>query len=263
MKINVLMTVYNEGDFLAYSLRSCLPHINNIVIVEGAYRESIALGASPRSTDSTLNIIKMFAGDYSMYPEASKQKIHVIHANERSDPHQRNVGLEKLKKLDPNGWLLIIDGDEVYQPITFRMIAALQKKMEAAGQYAAYFKSLTFVNDLNHYCEQEFPRLFRMTPGCRFVNDNFMEWPDAGLSWSSPHVVKVPNISYFHYSFCKNHERFMLKKKWWESRFDRPFEYSWHIDDGGKIADSSHKIYEFQGKHPDIMKEHPLCKERK
>jgi glycosyltransferase involved in cell wall biosynthesis len=250
-KLNVLMTVYNEADFVEYAIKACASNVKNLVIVEGAYQETIKAGGSPRSTDDTSAIIEACDAAWA-------GKVHLLRANEKSDPQQRNVGLAKIKQLDPTGWLLIIDGDEVYHHMTFRMIEALTNKMEANNQLAAYFKSLTFVNDFQHYCEQEFPRLFKLTPACQFVDDNFMSWPDMGLGWSAPHVIKASNVEFFHYSFCKSHDRFLQKKKWWETRFQRPFEYSWHIDDSGKISDSQHKIYEFHGKHPDIMKTHPL-----
>ena len=253
--VNVLMTVYNEETFLPYAIRSCLPHVKTLTIVEGAYRETIAVGAPPRSTDNTIKIAKSFL-PHSSDP-LQFQKVTLLHANEKSDLHQRNIGLEAIKKTDPNGWLLIIDGDEVYEPITFKMIEALTKKMDNCGARAAYFKSLTFVNDLNHYCEQEFPRLFKLTPECQFVNDNYMWWDDK-TQWGLPTVIKAPNIRFFHYSFCKGSQRFALKKKWWETRFQQPFNYSWHFDETGNIADKGHQIMGFTGQHPPVMADHPL-----
>lgn len=256
MNLHVLMCVYNESRFIEPAIRSCLPHVKTLTIIEGAYRESIAVGASARSNDGTIRIIDRFVGG----------KTKLVFANEKSDPQQRNIGLDLIKKEDPNGWLLIIDGDEVYEPVTFRMIQALANKMETHNQYASYFKSITFVNDLRHYCLQAFPRLFRITPKCRFINDNFMEWPDKNLGWTclangkafSPHIISTPNIEFFHYAFCKGNERFKLKKDWWQSRFATEFNYSWYIDDAGKIVDPDHQVYPYEGKHPPAMQKHPM-----
>src|SRR6478609_372805 len=105
MSIHALMTVYNEGEFIDYAIKSCLPYVKSLTIVEGAYRENIALGASMRSTDDTIKIIQRHLGG----------KVSLIYANEQSDPQQRNVGLENILKLAaPGDDLLIIDGDEVY-----------------------------------------------------------------------------------------------------------------------------------------------------
>jgi hypothetical protein len=264
MRLSVLMTVYNEAEFLDYAIRGCLPHVDDLVIVEGAYQESVKVGASERSTDGTCAIIKKWLENQKSFADA---KIIHAEANEHTDKDQRNVGLTIVKKLnqhvnlprfDPSQWLLIIDGDEVYEPKTFELLRGICKRMEVQQQYAAYLTSLTFVNDLKHYTTQEFPRLFKVTPGSEFVNDNFMVWKERNFGWSAPHVIKLPHIKYYHYAFCKNKERFLLKKKWWETRFGRPFDYGWHIDDEGKIKDPNHKIYEFTGKHPDVMRDHPL-----
>lgn len=252
------MTVYNEEAFVEYAIRACLPHVDHLVIVEGAYQETIKLGVSPRSTDFTIEKIQDLMGLYNDDPIEFADKIHYIEANEESDPQQRNVGLQKIKELNPDGWLLIIDGDEVYTPETFKMIRNTMNIMEKQNKYGAYFKSLTFVNDQNHYTEQEFPRLFRVTAGAEFVNDNFVQWKDQNVSWALPHVIKIPYISFFHYSFCKGKERFELKKKWWETRFGRPFDYGWKVESDGNITDKNHDIYEFTGTHPQIMTTHPL-----
>lgn len=248
--LSVLMTVYNEADFIEYAIQSCLPYVDHLVIVEGAYQETIKLGASPRSTDKTKEIIQSF----------NDSKIHFIEANEQSDTQQRNLGLAKIKELNPNGWMLIIDGDEVYDHAALKMVRTCASTMNKQKKLAAYFKSLTFVNDLRHYAEQEFPRLFKITPGLKFVNDNFTVWEDLGISWFSPYVMRIPYVRYFHYSFCKGKARFELKKKWWETRFGKPFDYGWKVNDVGFIEDENHDIYEYTGTHPSIMVNHPLYK---
>lgn len=252
-KLSVLMTVYNEADFIEYAIRSCLPYVDHLVIVEGAYQETIKLGSSPRSTDGTIEKAKSFIND-------SSGKVHYLEANEQTDKDQRNIGLAKIKELNPDGWLLIIDGDEVYDESTVKMTRVAMNNMEKTNRMAAYFKSMTFVNDFQHYAEQEFPRLFRITKDCKFVNDNFMEWTDLKLTWFLPHVIKIPYIKYHHYSFCKGQKRFEEKKKWWETRFGKPFDYGWRVDENGKISDDDHQILEFAGQHPAILKTHPLWK---
>lgn len=261
MRLSVLMTVYNEAEYIGYAIDSCLQYVDDLVIVEGAYEESIRCGAAPRSTDGTCESAKFRSTNTNEC--LKREKVFYIEANELSDPQQRNVGLKKIKEINPNGWLLIVDGDEVYEPSTFSLIRSACQKMEKNGQHAAYFTSQTFVNDFKHYTPQEFPRLFKITNDCEFVNDNFMVWKDKFLGWSPPHVIKLPQIKYFHYAFCKkDRNRFELKKKWWETRFGRSFDYGWSMNKEGKISDPNHKIYEFTGKHPEIMRGHRLYDER-
>lgn len=243
------MTVYNEAEFIDYAIQSCLSYVDHLVIVEGAYQETIAVGGTPRSHDGTYDLIEKYRDN---------PKVSIIYANAQSDKDQRNLGLEKIKELNPDGWFMIIDGDEVYEPSTFKMIQVAINNMEKTKKYAAYFKSFTFVNDLRHYTEQEFPRLFKITPGVKFTNDNFVAWEDQQVGWFTPYVIKIPYINYFHYSFCKGKDRFELKKKWWETRFGKPFDYGWKVNEQGKIEDPDHEIYEFTGQHPQVMKNHPL-----
>jgi len=266
------MTVYNEVEFVDYAIRSCLPFVDHLVIVEGAYQETIDLGSDPRSTDGTLSkleeiydleyIKNTFNLDDEDEIEKLYCKLHVIQANAQTDKDQRNLGLEKIKEINPDGWCLIIDGDEVYDKNTLNMVKVAAHTMEKQDKLAAYFKSMTFVNDFQHYTEQEFPRLFRITSECKFINDNFMEWTDRNIGWFSPYILKIPYIRYHHYAFCKGIERFELKKKWWESRFDEPFDYGWQLDaTTGEITDPNHNIVIYTGTHPGVMKSHHLWKE--
>mgnify|MGYP006921281238 CR=1 FL=1 len=251
MRLSVLMTVYNEADFIDYAIRSCIEHVDDLIIVEGAYQETIKLGKSERSSDGTLQIIE----SYKNHP-----KVKIIYANEYSDKDQRNVGLAEIKKINPDGWLLIVDGDECWQPIALQTVKKDIIVFEKSGIKACYYISMTFVNDFNHYTYQKFPRLFKITPECLFTDDNFMYWKEA--TWSAPYICSSDK-KYFHYSFLKSKERFETKKQWWETRFGREFDYGWRINDSGLIEDKNHKIFEFTGKHPDVIKDHPLWKENK
>jgi hypothetical protein len=253
------MTVYNEAEFVDYAIKSCLPYVDNLVIVEGAYQETISCGANPRSTDATIEIIEKYKYEHN---------VHILYSNEKSDKDQRNVGLSFVKKLNNNsGWCLIIDGDEVYSKENFVIIKNITKLMKNQNKYAAYFASLTFVNDLMHYTNQEFPRLFKITPGCLFIDDNYMKWENA--EWTQNNILKIPYVKYHHYAFCKNNfSRFNLKKEWWETRFGKnyhntgkPFEYDWYLNDDGKIYSPNHTVRKYVGAHPLAMKDHPKWKE--
>lgn len=248
MKLSAMMTVYNEVEFIDYAIQNCISHVDFLHICEGSYLETQNLGKSARSNDGTLEIIEK----YRNHP-----KVNIVYANEQTDKDQRNKCLENIKSLNPNGWMYIHDGDEVYKSSTFPIIRNACNLLEQTQAKAAYFKSLTFVNDFNHYCEQSFPRLFKITEKCKFVNDNFMSWEDVP-AWQNPYITHLHNIQYFHYSFLKGSERFKTKRDWWMNRGLGPnFDYGWTIDENGKITDKNHKIYEFNGNHPDIIKSHP------
>lgn len=256
MRLSVLMTVFREVDFVDYAIRSCLPYVDDLVIVEGSYQQNRRLGLPARSDDGTIEIIEKYRND---------PKVHIIYANEESDFQQRNKGLEIIKKINPNGWFEIIDGDEIIEPNTFTKIKQFCINADKEGVLrAVYFQSITFVNDLKHYTIQEFPRLFKITSECEFFNDNYLRWTpvdfwDFKFYWDSRYVIKRKDIKYFHYSFVKGLKKFQEKRNWWMSRgLGKDFDYGWKIDENGKITDKNHQIYLYSGKHPDIMKSHPL-----
>ena len=254
-RLSVLMTVFNEIDFVEYAIRSCLPYVDDLVIVEGSYKETIACGAEPRSTDGTREkILSLITGD---------DKVTYFEQNAESDKDQRNIGLNAIKEFNPDGWLHIVDGDEVYTKENFEMIHNFMNLMEKQNKRAAYFKSLTFVNDMQNFTEQEFPRLFRITKDCTFVNDNHMTWRDA--DWTPQYVIKLPYLRYHHFAFCKSDQsRFKLKCDWWNTRFgEKEFEYDWYQDEEGKIWSPNHTIQKYTGKLPKIMKDHPMYPKEK
>jgi len=256
MRLSILMTVFEEANFIEYAIRSCLPYVDDLVIVEGAYLENIKLGKSARSNDGTLNIINRYKDE---------EKVHIFYANEQSDKDHRNVGLEKIKQLNPDGFLLIIDGDEVYKQFTFDLIKkSIIPQMIKYDKKVRYFSSMTFMNNVNTFCWQQFPRLFKITKECNFINDNQMSYKDNEtiVSFDRSLVPSSDKINYFHYSFLKNKKKFEEKRNWWMNRGLGPnFDYGWNIDENGIISDktnSNHKPLFFTGKHPNIMKSHPL-----
>jgi len=237
------MTIYNEVDFVEYAIKSCLPYVDNLVIVEGAYQEVIKLGKSPRSEDGTIKIIEKYLDD---------TKVHFIQANGQTDKDQRNIGLEKIKELKSD-WLLIIDGDE-YASYNFQMVRNYCNLMERESKKVCYFQSLTFVNSCDFFCFQKFPRLFKIELGCKFVNDNYMKYEKLPLFGN--HIIENMNIKYHHYSFLKGREKFEQKRNWWINRgFGKDFDYGWKMDENGIISDKKHRIFKYQGKHPKLIEE--------
>lgn len=235
------MTVFNEAKFLDVSIKSVINACDQLVIVEGSYLESQAVGAPARSNDGTLEVIENWR---------SNPKVTIILANEKSDKDQRNIGLAEIRKTNKDGWLWIVDGDEVYHKKDVLLVQKLCKGQNINNGDYAYFKSITFVNDMHHYTIQHFPRLFKLRNTIQqdvFVNDNQL----FGVR------ELIPNsISFNHYSFCKGKERFELKQLWWDTRFsNNNFKYDWKIEND-KIIPEKHQIYFDQNiKHPEAFDE--------
>lgn len=262
MKLSCLMTVYNEVDFIDYSIESFLPYVDHLVIVEGSYQERIRLGANPRSTDGTIEKITQILCSKGV---STKGWIEYINANEESDPQQRNVGLNKIKELNSDGFMVIVDGDEIYQKQTFDLIYSTMNIMRRTNKKMAYFNSLTFVNDFYHYTNQYFPRLFDLKNSRQFVNDNYLSWNEPLKIEQVLYGQGSSPIKYHHYSFCKGAEKFNQKRNWWMHRgLGKDWDYGWRINEQGQIEDpKNHTIYLYEGIQPEIMKNHPLMKKEK
>lgn len=241
MSLVVLATVYNEAKFLELALQSVVPHVDGLVAVEGAYQEVMKLGKPARSTDGTLDILKAAVAKWPT-------KFTYVEANEKSDPHQRNVALGIIKKAYPGATAtMILDGDELYMPYQIRAASALAKGMNERGIDAYYFTCMTFVNDYKHYVLQQFPRLFRLYEDTEFINDNYVR--GGGKDWTQI-TPAVYDMKYFHYGFVKGPDKFKTKKQWWNTRFGSGnFNYDWHLEEG-QIVPENHTVYEYAGRHP-------------
>ena len=237
-KIVAIMIAYNESKFIDCALQSVIDHVDGMIVIEGAFKEFIALGKSPRSTDGTIEIIENFIKRHQ------DKNIIYRQANEKSDLEQRNVALSLALDMNPTH-ILIYDADEVYCDYHWRAI----KQIAQTTIDVFVFTCMTFVQDYQHYCWQQFPRLFRVRDkSMKFVNDNYVAFNDAAWQQLNKHVL---DLRYFHYAFCKGRERFEDKKKWWETRFNKPFHYDWQYDaDSQQIKPDNHTIYKFVGKHP-------------
>lgn len=249
MKLSAMITTFQDVEFIDASIKSIKDNVDQLVITEGSYSERHKMGIPARSTDGTIDICRQ---------HADGKKVLFFQANEQSDPQQRNFCLEKIKQFNKDGWFLIVDSDEVWDPNMLLKVKSLCKAAEKENIiHAAYFTSMTFINDAKHFTFQHFPRLFRITPECRFVNDNFLSWD--GIPWSAPYVIRREDIKYFHYSFCKGTDKLNQKRDWWMSRgLGKDWDYGWKVDENGKITDDNHTIFLYEGKHLSIMNNHPL-----
>jgi glycosyltransferase involved in cell wall biosynthesis len=240
MIIGALMTVYNEAEYADYAIRSALEQVDYLSIVEGAYQETLKMnpGKTPRSNDGTLDIISR----YKDHP-----KVNIIYANEKSDPQQRNVGLQFLKDKRCD-WILIIDADEIWDTYEYE---CLKDKLEAVSPDVETIKLdiLVFVNNFLTYTNQTMSRVFRMHDDLIFISDNETQYHYKFINWHEP--------KFFHYAYVKNKDRFNTKINWWKCRGGS----DWFVDKDGNYYSPNHTLYHFYDGHPCIMESHPRFEE--
>ena len=174
MRLIGLLTTYEDADWLPNTLRS-LEQLDGGVIIEGAYQETIKLGKSPRSQDGTNELCRQFVLGHTNSP------LYVFsEKNEESDVQQRNAGLQLIKEYYPGNdtVMMIIDGDEEYAPEQIQGIRRWADWLSSNSNYLAGIIWSQVYTSTGEYVLHAFPRLFRITPGCKFINDNYLCWPE-------------------------------------------------------------------------------------
>jgi hypothetical protein len=266
MKTGVLTVAYDECEWLDAAIRSVANEFDEIVILEGAYEVSIKAGASPRSTDGTLEIIETLKKEFP--------NVTCLHCNESDAWHQLNKGLEVLKDKGVE-WFLLLDADEVWTNNHLKIIKKFMQKGEKAGIYQYWVYFYNFINSFDSYNDARMKRVFKLTPGCTFLHVNELAWPDHGKPVDSgvpaPHISEIPAFCRcFHYTEIKSPKRWFLKKRYLKNRDGNTNFDSWCLSGNGfergqkgmKSFDKQHpeivqqtKLYKLWEKDPELLKE--------
>lgn len=231
MKLIGMLTTYNDSDWLAGALKT-LGQLDGAVILEGAYQETINLGMPSRSPDKTCELCTKFVF------EKQDNKFMYFEVNETSDVQQRNHALEKIKEsflvTSEPIVVFIVDGDEEYTDNQILLIKQWAQWMtEAEKKLACSIWSKVFVTE-EEYTLCVFPRLFLLTPGCKFVDSNLMYWPEVNFTLRyTDRETKYSKILPFalattHHSYCRSKERFEWKRK---GRIARRGSFPWVWDE--------------------------------
>lgn len=247
MKIGVLMTAFNEAEYLDWAIRGIKDWADYVVIVEGAYLSTIrtSVEVTLRSTDGTSDIIKK---------HVDNEKVFLIETNQESDPQQRQVGLNKIKELGCE-WMMIVDGDEIYNK---EDLNSIRNQVEARANEdipdVFTIEQIVFVNDFKHWCPMTMNRLFRLNDDSKFYSDNDVSNGKPNIS-----VGRIIDVMMYHYSYVKSKDRFLIKNRWANDRNPQG-DCGWYLKDD-KYISRDNVVFLFDGDHPDIMRDHPKYKE--
>jgi len=251
MKIVSFMCVYNDWEFLDQAITAFKDYPDKLYIIEGSWKSSQGFGASPRSGEQTYDIINK---------HIDNKKVFLIQANEARERDQRQIGLELAKK-DGADWCHMLDADEVYNPKSLEFIKkVLSKKSQEILEFRLGYrlKSYNFINSFKKWYNGNYMRIYRVTPEAKFYMDNDVQWERDGV------ISQMPFPVFHHYNYVKlnNAEAFWLKMKY-QNEQDPTF-WNRYVSNGQyqevsgkyKIPDDI-TIYNYTGKHPAIMKNHP------
>lgn len=233
------MAVHNGADFVRQAIESTIAAVDRFVVIEGAWGENVAVNGQPRSTDGTIEIIQELQEQYG--------KIDLWQHNDANQLAQRNRVFDHIPD---DCWLFIQDHDEVWDP---ENLSQLWMLLQRTSSEAVKVKSFTFINDPYTYSPIAFPRCFRIRPGVRY------RFCDPNHLVAGQRIVPVTpheEISFFHYSYCHNPERFLEKKR---ERTHLHGRFPWDLE-GDRVVRPEATVRFYDGPHPREMRDHPLMK---
>lgn len=241
MNLVAYYALYNEADYLEYSLKSIYQYVDEIIVIEGCWLEAFRPAGSLRSNDGSLEILKNF-------PDP-QNKISVYFHNEQDQLAQRNV---LWNYINGSAMCLLVDGDEVFDEENIRKVRHLSDTWDKNEDACFYIQSNIFVNDLYMNSTVLYPRLWTIKDNKSY---QFVE-PNTILVDGKPFNFYKTDIQHWHYAYVKSPQRFIMKK---HERIMKHNKFAWNIDrTTSLIYREDAKIEPYEGKHPEVMKGHPL-----
>jgi hypothetical protein len=252
LRIAALYVIYNEEDYIEYSLRSVYEEMDEIVICLTTGRPWFG---SPRKPDQTRNLIEGFP-DYN-------KKITLITGEWASEPIQRQAALEAVKSRCTH--CLIIDGDEIYKQAHLRALKEIASRYPEIGQLAVgmntYWKSpLWRIDPPEPYTPIVISRVTKTTEFVHLRATN--ETPIALVNRSSAIL--------YHFSYAKSTDKIKSKiENFSHANEIVPdwFEKVWLSWDANPLLENLHPthpecykrtIYEEKKYLPQVMWDHPF-----
>jgi glycosyltransferase involved in cell wall biosynthesis len=249
MKKVGFMIVYNDADYVDYALKSFTDWVDEMIIVEGAFEITMKGGKPPRSNDGTLDILST---------HVDNKRIFMKNVNYREHKHHYDVGYQWAIERGAD-WAIMLDSDEVWSK-TAKMIADAQmkrcmKESELVG-CEMQVQEYSFVNDFKTWYPGTYPRIFRAIEGSKFVFDNEVQF--AGRARGDHPMHLLPGRNIHHYGYVRRKKRWRMKQDYmWEKDFN-PINKKYKLEGDTYILPEDIPIYEYAGKHPEIMKSHPF-----
>ena len=245
MKKTAFMIVYNDADYVDYAIRSVKDWVDEMIIVEGAFEITMQIGRPPRSDDGTLDII---------HQHVDNKRIFLKQANLREHKHHYDIGYQYAIENDSE-WAILVDSDEIWTKQA-QMTADNYMNIFSGKVQEIRIMEYCFINDFNTWYPGTYPRFFKCIPGSKFVFDNEVHF--NGWGRGNHGCLTVPNFKIFHYGYVRRKKRWQLKQDYMEEKDHNPNLKNYKLEGNNYIIPNDIPIYKFDGKHPEIMKDHPF-----
>ena len=264
VKIVQCIQALNEQEFIGLTLRSIYDEVDKILCIEGAVKNQPNSTPDGHSTDNTVEIIQDFKKNHD-----PQRKLLFLQIKRHFE------SLEELKQtfLDlsyPGEIILINDVDECYQPEDIRRIRRFFDLQPHATELIPTF--IHFYGDFWHIavpgsewsCSHQ--RVVKLSQGVKYLSHPVLTDISNRCTYFSPeyqHRRFVPNppVYIWHYGYARQNmdQRMQNKKLYYEQELakhdgaDKKFDkkmLAWF--------NKSEPVLEYDGPHPEIMKQHPL-----
>jgi glycosyltransferase involved in cell wall biosynthesis len=239
------MAVYNDIDYIDYTLRSFLDFVDEMVVVEGAFKITMEGGKPPRSNDGTLEILRQYEKD---------KKITLIHANLQEHKFHYDIGYQEAVKRGAD-WAIMCDSDEIW---TKQAKVFANKSMTSLLKNDAYelrVEEYCFINDFKTWYKGQYPRIFKCKKDSFFVFDNEVQF--SGYGRGTHPVNMVPGgRQIYHYGYVRHNKRWRMKQDYMYQKDHNPLNLQYKLAGDNYIIPADIPIYNFVSEHPEIMKMH-------
>lgn len=245
--------IFNDADFIEYSLKSVYPYVDKIDIVEGAVK--LRKGDIGEQSEATVEKLKTF-------PDPDN-KIRLIRGNWSSKEEIQ----QKLLEICTSRWMLFIDADEILTSDSMQTVRSwCETNKEGQKMYARPERFLHYFHDFYHIAYSTNP----ISPWAQFgVPHPFLIWRDIpGLNFNTFHTVPrdgfgtfihsdspeysgrrevLDGVTVYHFGNAKSDEDMIQKLT-----FERERGLNWDCDEKGEKVPVSENFY-FTGKLPSDM----------
>lgn len=213
-KITACYIVFNEAEYIKYSVKSIYDFVDNIIIVEGS-SEAVRQYAHEdgSSTDGTVLIIESM--------EDPDNKIKLIQGKWKDKTEQRNVYCQLL---DDTDYAFIIDGDEVWDKFNLNKIE--QMIFSRPDIPALQFNFKDFWKDFRHISKGVWGQFtgrkslinLTLTGNIKYDLHTLPVMENGG----NINSVYINDIYFFHYSYLRNDKKMKQKIQYY---LDTPSDY--------------------------------------
>lgn len=246
MKKTGFMIVYNDADYVDQAISSVKDWVDELVIVEGAFKITMATGKPARSDDGTLELINK---------HVDNEKVFLKQANLQEHKHHYDIGYQHAIK-NGSDWAILIDSDEIWTDAAKSMADVFMKMTQRQPAAELRVDEYCFINDFQTWYPGMYPRVFRCMNGAKFVFDNEVQFP--GFERGQHFTKTIPGRNIFHYGYVRRKKRWELKQDYMWEKDQNPNLKNYKLEGNTYILPSDIPIYDFSGEHPPQMKEHPF-----